>query len=155
MNDHIFFIIASLFCGLTIGCNNNYSTTGGPIFPKGDKGPSEKYIGNAWHHGIVYNDTTFNLISGSTRYQAGARSNWHSHPTGQILIIIEGEGYYQEKGKPKQVVTKGQVIKCPPNVPHWDGGTEENGMAHIYIVTDPSKGIVDWMEPVTDEEYHN
>ena len=123
------------------------------VFPKVEKGSSEKYKGTVFHQGLVYNDSIFDLVSGTTSYEPGARSNWHSHPSGQILIVINGRGYHQFKGEAKQVITKGEVIKCPPNVPHWDGGTENTGMSHIYIIPNTGNGIVDWLEPVTDEEY--
>ena len=123
------------------------------VFPKVDKGSSEKYNGTVWHQGLVFKDSIFDLVSGTTSYEPGARSNWHSHPSGQILIVIDGKGYHQLKGEPKQVITKGEVIKCPPNVPHWDGGTEDTGMSHIYIVPNTDNGIVDWLGPVTAEEY--
>ena len=85
----------------------------------------------------------------------GARSNWHKHPAGQILIIIDGIGYHQIEGQPRQTIRKGDVVRCPPNTRYWHGASEESGLQQMYIVPHTEKDIVEWMEPVTDEEYNN
>ncbi|MEJ5964115.1 cupin domain-containing protein [Pedobacter immunditicola] len=58
----------------------------------------------------------------------GARTNWHHHKGGQILLVTAGKGLYQEKGKPVEVIKEGQVIKCPPNLAHWHGATPDDTM---------------------------
>ncbi|MFC4097470.1 cupin domain-containing protein [Euzebyella saccharophila] len=83
------------------------------------------------------------------------RSNWHSHPAGQILVVIDGVGYHQFEGEPRETIKKGDVIKCPPNTKHWRGASTDTGMSHIYILPNTEKGIVEWLEPVTDEQYSN
>src|SRR4051812_30501099 len=70
------------------------------IFPKGELGPAQNFTGKAWHTELVANDTMYNTIVGNVYFEPGARSNWHIHPAGQILIITDGVGYYQEKGQP-------------------------------------------------------
>jgi quercetin dioxygenase-like cupin family protein len=122
-------------------------------FSKVDKGSPEKYHGATWHQGFVDPDSIYNLVAGNTNYELGARSNWHTHPSGIIIIVIDGKGYHQIKGEPKRLISKGQVIKCPPDVPHWDGATEDTELSLIYIIPDADKGIVNWLEPVTDHEY--
>lgn len=64
-----------------------------------------------------------------------------------------GVGYHQIKGQPRQTVRKGDVIKCPPNVEHWHGASADTGLHQLYIVPNTKKGIVQWMQPVSDEEY--
>jgi quercetin dioxygenase-like cupin family protein len=64
-------------------------------------------------------DSTFDPSIAVATYDAGAKLDWHIHPGGQVLLITEGTGYYQERGKPLQVVHKGGVIKCLPGVEHW------------------------------------
>lgn len=125
------------------------------IFPKGDPAPAEYFTGDVWLTGLVENDTVFTTAAGSVYFEAGARSNWHSHPAGQILIVTEGVGYHQIKGEPIEVIRPGDVVKCPPDVVHWHGASKDSGMSHIYIVPNTEKGIVNWMDPVTDEEYGN
>lgn len=123
------------------------------IFPKGQKGPSDWFTGNAYNHGLVGIDSVFTTLAGNVEFEPGARSNWHSHPAGQILIVTSGVGYHQIKGAPRETIRKGDVVKCPPNKVHWHGASKDSSMTHIYIIPNTEKGIVEWLEPVTDEEY--
>ncbi len=123
------------------------------IFPKGDKAPSSYFTGTAWVYGLVEPDSVFTTATGNVHFEAGARSNWHSHPAGQILVVTQGVGYHQIKGQARELIRKGDVVKCPPNKLHWHGASKDSGMSHIYIVPNTEKGVVEWKEPVTDEEY--
>ncbi len=148
------------FCGIA---NNklygkeikNKATELQAIFPKGEKGPAENFTGNAWNTPLVANDSTYNTVIGNVYFEPGARSNWHTHPSGQILIITDGVGYHQIKGQPRQTIRKGDVIKCPPNVMHWHGASPDTGMQQMYILPKTEKGIVTWLQKVTDEEYNS
>jgi hypothetical protein len=81
--------IASLAL-LTINCmeskSNRDGSEIGAIFSKGELGPAENFIGKAWNIGLVANDTVYNTVVGNVYFEPGARSNWHTHPSGQILI---------------------------------------------------------------------
>lgn len=140
-------------------CNNENSITMDStqevqaIFPQGQKGSPEFFTGNAYNYGLVPNDSTYNLLVGNVYFEPGARSNWHTHPAGQILIITDGVGYHQIEGQPKQTIRKGDVVKCPPNVRHWHGASADTGLQQLYIVPNTEKGIVEWMEAVTDEQF--
>jgi quercetin dioxygenase-like cupin family protein len=123
------------------------------IFPKGEPGPATNFTGNAYNFGLVPNDSTYNTLVGNVYFEKSARSNWHVHPSGQILIVLDGEGYHQLEGQPKQTMSKGDVIKCPPNVKHWHGATENGSLTQMYILPKTENGIVTWLEPVTDEQY--
>ena len=125
------------------------------IFPKGNLGPAQNFTGNAWATSLVANDSTYNTVVGNVYFEPGARSNWHTHPAGQILIITDGVGYHQIKGQPRETIRKGDVVKCPPNVLHWHGASPEIGMLQMYILPKTEKGIVTWLHKVTDEEYNN
>lgn len=125
------------------------------IFPKGEKGPKKNFIGNAYNYGMVMPDSTYTTVVGNVYFEPGARSNWHTHPGGQILIITDGKGYHQIEGKPVDTLRKGDVVKCPPETKHWHGASADTGMQQIYIVPNTEKGIVNWMEAVTDEQYPN
>jgi len=123
------------------------------IFPKGEAGPAEHFTGKAWNIGIVANDSVYNTVVGNVYFEPGARSNWHTHPAGQILIITDGTGYHQIKGQAKQTLRKGDVVQCPPNVEHWHGASPDSGMLQMYILPNTEKGIVTWLQKVTDQEY--
>ncbi|HRF24850.1 MAG TPA: cupin domain-containing protein, partial [Chitinophagaceae bacterium] len=84
-----------------------------------------------------------------------ARTNWHSHSSGQLLFIVEGVGYYQEKGKAIQVIKKGDVVKIPKGVKHWHGASHNSQMRHIAMITDYDKDKTEWFEPVSDAEYNS
>ncbi len=155
--------IASAFITyvLTSACNNNQNqermetdkTELEAIFPQGEKGSVDLFTGNAHNIGLVEADSIFTTAVGNVYFEPGARSNWHSHPAGQILIITDGVGYHQIEGKPVEIIKKGSVVKCPPNVRHWHGASAEVGLQQLYIVPNTEKGIVNWNETVTDEQY--
>ena len=143
---------------LTMGCMENKSNKDGSelraIFPKGELGPAENFTGKAWNTPLVANDSIYNTVIGNVYFEPGARSNWHIHPSGQILVITDGVGFHQIKGQPKQTIRKGDIVKCPPNVEHWHGASQDTGLQQMYILPKTEKGIVQWLQPVTDEEYN-
>lgn len=97
------------------------------------------------------NDST--SVGGLVAFEAGARSAWHTHPAGQVLIISDGTGWVQEEGQPKRQVKMGDVIWTPPGVKHWHGATATDAMSHIAITNMKDGKNVDWMEKVSDEQY--
>ena len=125
------------------------------IFPLGDPAAADYFTGNAWWKPLMADMDTFNVYVGNAVFEPGARNNWHTHPGGQILLVIEGNGYYQEKGKPIQLLHKGDVVAIAPEIKHWHGASPDGGFAHIAISTNTKKGIVDWLEEVTDDEYNS
>jgi quercetin dioxygenase-like cupin family protein len=131
----------------------NTSENQNAIFPKGEPAPDDYFTGKVWVKTLV-NEAVFNGVIGSVIFEPGARNNWHKHPGGQILLVTEGIGYFQEKGKPIQAICKGDIIKILPDVVHWHGASRETAMTHIAISTNTQKGIVEWLQRVTDEEYN-
>lgn len=123
------------------------------IFPKGELGLATNFTGNAYNFGLVADDSIYNTLVGNVYFEINARSNWHLHPSGQILIVLDGEGYHQREGQPKQTMKKGEVIKVPANTRHWHGATEYKSLTQMYILPKTENGFVTWMEPVTDEQY--
>jgi quercetin dioxygenase-like cupin family protein len=123
------------------------------IFPKGEKAPAEYFTGTAWVKLLVPGDQTFNTQIGNVVFEPGARNNWHTHPGEQVLIVTNGVGYYQEKGKSIQIIREGAVVTIAPDVEHWHGASPDNEFTHLAINTNTQKGIVVWLQRVTDEEY--
>ena len=99
-------------------------------------------------------DSTFDFATASATFAPGKKLDWHYHPGGQILIVTEGTGYYQERGKPRQIVHKGDVIMCQPNVQHWHGASADSGFTYI-AVSPTQKGATVWLEKVKDEDYYS
>ncbi len=124
------------------------------IFSKGDKAPADYFTGTAWVKMLVPKHDIFNCQIGNVVFEPAARNNWHKHAGGQILIVTDGIGYYQEKGKPIQLLHKGDVVKIAPDVVHWHGASPDRELTHIAINTNTDKGIVEWLNRVTDEEYN-
>jgi quercetin dioxygenase-like cupin family protein len=138
---------------LFISCSTPDSQS--QLYPKGALAPSKYFTGKAWVSGLVDADSVFTTSAGNVIFEAGARSNWHSHPAGQILLVTAGKGYHQIEGQDKEIIRKGDVVQCPPNVNHWHGANQDSSMTHIYIIPNTEKGIVNWGEPVTDDEFLN
>ncbi|MCY4778580.1 cupin domain-containing protein [Sphingobacterium sp. UT-1RO-CII-1] len=123
-------------------------------FVKGEKIVSANFVGTVWLNHLVETDTTHHVNIGSVTFEPGARTNWHYHEGGQILLVTDGKGLYQERGKPIEVIRAGEVVKCPPNIAHWHGATQTEPMTHIAIGTNTQIGSAVWLEPVTDEEFN-
>ena len=90
---------------------------------------------------------------GVVTFQPGARSAWHTHPLGQILIVTDGVGWIQQWGGPVQVIRKGDVVWIPPGVKHWHGATPTSAMTHIAVQESLNGVAVNWLEQVTNEQY--
>jgi quercetin dioxygenase-like cupin family protein len=125
------------------------------IFPKGERANPDYFTGTVWVKNLVAADDPFNTVIGNVVFEPGARNNWHTHAAGQILLATAGTGYYQEKGKPIQLLQKGDVVKIPAGVVHWHGATPDSQFTHIAINPNIELGIVTWLQRVTDEEYNS
>lgn len=86
-------------------------------------------------------------------FEPGARSNWHTHPAGQRLIVTHGVGRTQEWDGPIVEVRAGDHVWCPPGVKHWHGASPTTAMTHIALTGARDGKNVEWMEKVTDEQY--
>lgn len=122
------------------------------VFPKGIKITSANFHGTAYLSTLMEADSLNPTSVGNVTFEPGARTKWHVHPGGQILLVIEGVGYYQEKERSKKILRKGDVIKCPPNVPHWHGASADSSFVQVAI-TNRHLGETVWLQEVTNEEY--
>lgn len=122
------------------------------VFPQGRKITNGNFTGEAYLQMLVDADSLNSISVGNVTFEPGSRSKWHIHPAGQILLVIDGVGYYQEKGQAKKILRKGDAIKCPPDTPHWHGASADAAFVQVAI-TGREKGETVWLGPVTDEEY--
>ncbi|MCC8018645.1 MAG: cupin domain-containing protein [Rikenellaceae bacterium] len=113
------------------------------------------FTGTGWLEMVVTDTDTFGVSVGNVVFEPGCRNHWHKHPGGQLLIVTDGVGYYRERGKPVQVLRKGDVVAIYPGVEHWHGATPDTWFAHMALGTNPDKGPAEWLEPVSDEEYYS
>lgn len=125
-----------------------------PLFPKGEQLPGEWFTGAAYLYLLVAKDHNHEFSAGSVSFEAGARTNWHTHPKGQVLIVTEGSGFYQEKNKTAQRIQKGDVINIPENTEHWHGASAITAMTHIAITNFKDDVQVIWLKPVTANEFN-
>lgn len=125
------------------------------IFEIGEVASAEYFTGKVRAKVLLADDKHFQCSIFNVIFAKEARTNWHKHPSGQILIVIDGEGSYQRKGETVQLMKKGDVITFEPNVEHWHGASLHSAMTHIAINPNTEKGLVEWMKKVTDEEFHN
>jgi len=102
---------------------------------------------------LLGKDKNNEFAIGNVTFEPGARTNWHTHPKGQVLLILSGTGFYQEKGKAAQSIQKGDVVNIPEDVEHWHGASASDGMTHLAITNYLGKRNVDWLNPVSDEDY--
>lgn len=123
------------------------------IFPQGEKITNANFTGTAYLKMLIEADSINPTTVGNVTFEPGARTKWHYHPAGQILLVTEGIGYYQEKGQTKKILRKGDVVKCPPNVPHWHGASANKAFVQVAI-SNNHLGPTVWLEEVTDEEYN-
>jgi 4-carboxymuconolactone decarboxylase len=91
---------------------------------------------------------------GSVTFEPGARTAWHSHPRGQILIVTAGTGRVQRWGDPLEEIRAGDVVRIPSGQKHWHGASPQASMSHIAITEHRDGTAVQWMEKVSDEQYN-
>lgn len=121
-------------------------------FPKGELSTAKNHTGDIWLNELSVGDSVFDPSIAIATYGPKAKLDWHIHPGGQVLLITEGTGYYQERGQPIRIVHKGDVIKSLPGVEHWHGSTPGSTFAYI-AVTPTQKGKTIWLDPVSDKDY--
>ena len=117
---------------------------------------AEYFTGNSYLKPLN-NPKECNVFLANVTFEPACRNNWHIHHAskggGQILICVEGEGWYQEEGKEAQSLKPGDVITIPANVKHWHGAKKSTWFSHIAVEVPGEETSNEWCEPVSDEEY--
>lgn len=123
------------------------------LFGRGAAASAEYFTGKAFVKELVPKSDSTAYAVGNVVFEAGCRNHWHRHPVRQILLVTEGHGWYQERGKAAQALAKGDVCIIPADVEHWHGATKESRFVHLVITDYRDDSCVVWGAPVTDEEY--
>jgi quercetin dioxygenase-like cupin family protein len=118
-----------------------------------NKGSAQYFTGSVRVQQLFPGHDPSRTSGGKVTFEPGARSAWHTHPLGQILIVTDGTGWIQQWGGPIEEIRKGDVIWIPAGVKHWHGATPTTAMTHIAIQEQLNGKAVEWMEKVTDEQY--
>ena len=113
-----------------------------------------------WFTGTVRIDPLFleaddpaRTTGASVTFEPGARTAWHTHPLGQILIVTAGCGLVRREGGPIEEIRPGDVVRFPPGEKHWHGASPSTSMTHIAIQEQLDGKAVDWLDHVSDEQY--
>ena len=117
------------------------------------KTPSSNFTGDVWMNPVFGGDGTSKLTCGLVRFTPGARTNWHTHPLGQTLVVSAGCGRAQHWGGPIEEIRPGDVIWFAPGEKHWHGAAATTAVTHIAIQEKLDGKTVDWLEQVSDEQY--
>ncbi len=124
------------------------------VFKQGEPNPYGKFFtGQTYLTRLSANDAVWNSSIANVTFEPGARTNWHKHDGGQILLVLGGEGRYAERGGEPRVLKKGDVVRIPPNVEHWHGAAPDSWFVHISVETNLPDNKTDWLEPVSDAAY--
>ncbi len=115
--------------------------------------PSENFTGAMKVESRFQREAPARVGGGVVSFTPGARTNWHTHPLGQTLVVTEGCGWVQEEGGPVETIRPGDVVVIPPNARHWHGATAETPMMHVAIAERLDGVAVTWMEAVSDQQY--
>ena len=118
------------------------------------KGPAEYFTGTVRVDPLFSAPDPARAHGASVTFEPCARSNWHTHPLGQTLIVTSGCGLVQRWGGPIKIIRPGDVIWCSADEKHWHGAMPHTAMTHIAIQEELNGKVVEWMEKVTDEQYN-
>ncbi len=133
--------------------------THGGVFGLGapNDGFAQYFIGNSYLNPLTAPGAT--VFIANVTFEPGCRNNWHIHRAtkggGQILVCVDGEGWYQEDGKPAQSLKPGDVVTIPAGVKHWHGAKADSWFSHLAVECPGENTSNEWLEPVTDDHYNN
>jgi 4-carboxymuconolactone decarboxylase len=155
----IFAAIAISLCMLASGVQSQTSKDQGAIrimrsgSQPSRQGPAENFTGSVRVDPLFQANAPARATGALVTFEPGARTAWHTHPLGQVLIVTAGTGRVQRWGDPVEEIRQGDVVWIPPGQKHWHGAASNSSMAHIAIVEQLDGKAVEWMEKVSDAQY--
>jgi 4-carboxymuconolactone decarboxylase len=151
--------IAISFCLLASGAHSQTSKDQGAIrimrtgSQPSRQAPAENFTGSVRVDPLFQANAPARATGSLVTFEPAARTAWHTHSLGQILIVTAGTGRVQRWGDPVEEIRQGDVVWIPPGQKHWHGAAPNSSMAHIAIVEELDGKTVDWMEKVSDAQY--
>nr|WP_319400738.1 cupin domain-containing protein [uncultured Carboxylicivirga sp.] len=127
-----------------------------PIFtqnPAPEAFISKFFTGKVGVNMMLKNDENNEYSIANVVFDPEARTNWHTHPKGQVLLVLAGEGFYKAEGQPVQKLKKGDVVNIPPHVNHWHGAAAGSKFVHVALTNYKDGQNVIWGDAVSDEDY--
>ena len=116
-------------------------------------GPATNFTGDVRVERLFEAHDPSHASGGTVTFGPGARTAWHIHPRGQILIVMSGTGRVQRWGDPIEEIRPGDVVRIPAGQKHWHGASPNVSMTHIAMTEHRDGTAVEWMEKVSDEQY--
>lgn len=130
------------------GQNSEYNLSS--YLSEGVIAPNTHHIGEAWLNFLVEADDDFNQNITQATFSPNSTLDWHKHATNQVIIIIEGKGYYQERGKEPIILKMGDVLNCKKDTEHWHTSSADSSVSYIAIY---GKEPTIWTEKLSKEYY--
>jgi len=118
------------------------------------KASSDYFTGTVWQDPIIEASEPARVRALKVAFEPGARTAWHTHPLGQTLHIISGTGLMGLRNENPQLIQAGDTVWIPPGEEHWHGASATNSMTHIAIQEALNGSVADWLEKVSDDQYH-
>jgi len=117
------------------------------------QGPEANFTGQVFVDSVTPAIDNPPTASGIVSFPPGGRTAWHSHPAGQMLVILSGQGWVQEESQPRKEMKPGDLVWIPAGIKHWHGATATNAMRHLAVSFNRDGKNTDWFEKVTDGPY--
>lgn len=117
------------------------------------KAPAENFTGTVRIDPLFRASEPSRMLGSSVTFEPCARTDWHTHPLGQVLIVTFGCGRVQRWGGPIEEIRPGDVVRIDPDEKHWHGAAPTTAMTHIALLEEFNGKAADWMEKVSDEQY--
>ena len=111
------------------------------------------FTGTVWQDPVIEAPAPARIRANWVRFEPGARTAWHTHPLGQTLVVTSGLGRVQKMGEPIREIRAGDTVWIAPGEKHWHGASPNVAMEHYAMQEALDGKHVEWMEPVTDEQY--
>ncbi len=143
------FLLLALMPILSFAQSSEYSVSS--FNDEGTKAPNTHYIGEAWLNSLLRAEGDLNYNITKATFRANSTLNWHKHTTPQVIIVVDGTGYYQERGKDPILMKEGDVIKCDKDIEHWHSSSKEKDVTYLAIYGGTQPTI--WTEVLTQEYY--
>ena len=144
-------IVAFLLMTPLFLCAQQGDYTYSSYLTDGMKAPNTHYIGEAWLNAIIHDDAELGYNITKATFKANSTLDWHKHGSAQVLIIVDGEAYYQEKGKDAIILKEGDIIKCEKDIEHWHSSTKYKDVTYLALYGGAQPTV--WTEVVTQAYY--
>ena len=117
------------------------------------RAPANAFTGTVWQDPIIQAPAPANLRALRVSFEPGSRTAWHTHPLGQTIHVVAGTGRVQRDGGPVREIKPGDTVWFAPGEKHWHGAAPDSAMVHIAMLEALDGVHVEWLEPVSDEDY--